>query len=100
MLNSAEIVYINKHQAAALIGRSTGTLKDWRRNESLGKFPCLRRGIHWKYLNATSIVYDRELLIDLIANSEAPELHEIAIQNSLARLLSSQSVKTSRRKAA
>jgi hypothetical protein len=76
--------FIDKHQAAAIVGKSSSTLKKWRLNGTL------KRGIHWVRVNERSTLYNRDLLIDLVANFETPELHERAISNFLASLPSSQ----------
>jgi hypothetical protein len=91
-------VFVDKRTAAAIVGVSAETLKTWRENEQLGKLPCLKRGIHFVRPTATSTLYNRELLVDLVANFETPELHEIAIRNFLAALPSSQAPVKSRAK--
>jgi hypothetical protein len=86
--------FIDKHAAAQIVGRSPWTLKKWRQNG------VLKRGIHWVASTPKSTLYNRELLIDLVANFNTPELHEIAIRNFLAALPSSQAPIKSRAKTA
>jgi hypothetical protein len=85
-----DAVFVKTRVAAAIIGLDPDTLKTWRENELLEKTPCLRRGIHFVKPSPTLTLYNRELLIDFIANIETPEHHERAIECFLAGLPSSQ----------
>jgi hypothetical protein len=86
--------FIDKHAAAQIVGRSPWTLKKWRQNG------VLKQGIHWVAPTPKSTLYNRDLLIDLVANFNTPEHHEIAIENFLAALPSSQPTVKSTRKIA
>jgi hypothetical protein len=93
-----ESVFVNKRVAAAIVGLDPDTLKTWRENQSRGNRPCLIRGIHWVAPTTRSTLYNRSLLIDFVANIHEPALHEIAIENFLASLPSSQAPVKSRAK--
>jgi hypothetical protein len=79
-----QCVFAGPSEATAVTGLSRGELKDLRLSGELQK------GAHWVAINSRSIKYNVQLLIDWMANRHAPELHEIAIQNFLASLPSSQ----------
>lgn len=76
--------FINKHQAADLLGVSVETLKSWR------KKGLLRNGVHYSG-NDKFVRYNQQLLLDwLINRSRDPEAHERAVDNFLASLASNQ----------
>jgi hypothetical protein len=85
--------FVGPREAASLIGYSYHSLKKLRRNN-------LQNGIHFVVLGPRKIVYNAGLLIDWIANFNDPELHEIAVQNYLRSLPSSQPTIKSRAKCA
>lgn len=78
--------WLNKHDAAKLLGISTHTLKIYRK-----RYWTL--GIHFQYLNSRTIRYHRDLLIDWLANRFCPTAHQRAIEVYLASLLSNQTKK-------
>jgi hypothetical protein len=86
--------FIGPREAADLIGYSYHSLKKLRRNQ-------FQNGIHFVVLGPRKIVYNAGLLIDWIANFNDPALHQIAVQNYLRSLPSSQlTVKSTRKNAA
>jgi hypothetical protein len=86
--------FITKNEAAEIISRSPHRLKTWRLDGRL------KRGIHWVAVNSRAVLYNRELLLDLVANFDTPAHHEIAISNYLKSLPSSQPTIKSRAKCA
>lgn len=79
-------------EATKITGLSCHQLKKLRLS---GK---LQLGIHWQYLNSRSVLYNAVLIADWVANRHKPAFHEIAIQNYLASLPSSQPPVKSRAK--
>lgn len=89
--------FCNRTEAAALTGLSPHSLKKLRLSGRL------TQGIHWVYITSRSIAYNRDLLLDWVANRSNPAFHERAIENYLASLPSSQppaNVKSNRKTAA
>ena len=82
--------WINKHSASALLDISVHTLKSYR-------ILYWQSGIHYQYLNSRTIRYNRELIIDWMANISYPEAHQRAIQAYLASLPSNQTKKRDRK---
>ena len=82
--------WINKHSASVLLDISIRTLKTYR-------ILYWQSGIHYQYLNTRTIRYNRELLIDWLANRSCPEAHQRAIEAYLASLPSNQPKKRGRR---
>ncbi len=83
-------LWINKHSASALLDISVHTLKSYR-------ILHWQSGIHYQYLNSRTIRYNRELIIDWLANISYPEAHQRAIQAYLASLPSNQTRKRDRK---
>lgn len=83
--------WINKHEAAALLGISVHTLKSYRKL-------YWQSGIQYQHINSRTIRYHRRLILDWIANRSNPECHQRAIEAYLVSLLSNQP-KTRGRKA-
>jgi hypothetical protein len=83
--------WLNKHTAAALLGISSHTLKSYRKL-------YWEYGIHYQRYNSRTIRYNRELILDWVANRSSPECHQRAIEAYLASLPSNQP-KTRGRKA-
>ncbi|WP_019502354.1 hypothetical protein [Pseudanabaena sp. PCC 6802] len=77
-------VWVDKHQAARIIGKSTETLKKLRES---GK---LLAGIHYQHTSRTSIRYNAYLLQDWVANQHDPNSHLRAIENWQRSLPSNQ----------
>ena len=83
-------IWINKHDAAQLLGISVHTLKNYRQQH-------WQLGIHFQRLNSRTIRYHQPLLIDWLANRLSPATHQKAIEFYLASLLSNQPQKRGRR---
>jgi hypothetical protein len=81
-------------EATKITGLTTHQLKKLRLSGRLIE------GVHWVYLNSRAVLYNSTLITDWIANRHAPEHHEIAIENFLAALPSSQPTVKSTRKIA
>jgi hypothetical protein len=77
-------VWVDKHQAARIIAKSTETLKKLRES---GK---LLAGIHYQRMGRTSIRYNAYLLQDWVANQHDPNSHLRAIENWQRSLPSNQ----------
>lgn len=74
---------LDKHQAAALLGISTYTLRRYRQR-------YWTEGIHYTCLEPQTIRYNRELLEDWQANRSDLAAHQRAIETYRASLLSNQ----------
>ncbi len=86
-----EPIYVTTDQCAAMLGVSADTLKTWR----LGKGripPRLTQGAHWSNPTGRQVLFHRALMIDFVANSHRPELHQKAVVAFLADLPSSRAV--------
>lgn len=77
----------SKREAAKVTGLSPLTLRDWRLS---GK---LIENVHWVRVSATCVLYNLELLSNLIANKAAPEIHQAAINEFLASVTSANGLK-------
>jgi hypothetical protein len=82
--------WIDKHDAAELLGISTHTLKTYRKKHWTAQ-------IHFQYLNSRAIRYHEGLIRDWIANRFYPAAHQKAIEFYLASLLSNQKKKRGRK---
>lgn len=82
--------WLNKHDAAKLLGISTHTLKTYRKKHWTAQ-------IHFQYLNSRVIRYHEGLIRDWIANRFYPAAHQKAIEFYLASLLSNQMKKRGRK---
>ena len=82
--------WINKHSASALLEISVHTLKTYR-------ILHWQSGIHYQHLNSRTIRYNRELIIDWMANISYPEAHQRAIQAYLASLPSNHNKRRDRK---
>jgi predicted transcriptional regulator len=82
--------WLNKHDAAKLLGISTHTLKTYRKKHWTAQ-------IHFQYLNSRAIRYHEGLIRDWIANRPYPKAHQRAITFYLASLLSNQKKKRGRK---
>ncbi len=82
--------WINKHSASDLLDISVHTLKKYR-------IVHWQSGIHYQHLNARTIRYNRELIIDWLVNLSCPEAHQRAIEAYLASLPSNQTRKRDRK---
>ena len=82
--------WLNKHDAADLLGISTHTLKTYRKKHWTVQ-------IHFQYLNSRTIRYHESLLRDWIANRFYPAAHQRAIEFYLASLPSNQKKKRGRK---
>lgn len=85
-----EKCWVDKYEAAALLGISVHTLKSYRKL-------YWQSGIQYQYINSRTIRYHRWLILDWIANRFAPECHQRAIELYLASLPSNQSKTNTRR---
>jgi hypothetical protein len=86
--------FCNRLEATRATGLSHHSLKKLRLSGRL------ENGIHWVYVTSRTIAYNHDLLIDWVANRKNPAHHEIAIQNYLRSLPSSQPPIKSRAKIA
>ncbi|CAN1209054.1 hypothetical protein TUMEXPCC7403_02445 [Tumidithrix helvetica PCC 7403] len=77
-------VWVDKHQAARIIGKSTETLKKFRES---GK---LLAGIHYQNMGRISIRYNAYLLQDWVANQHEHNAHLRGIENWQKSLPSNQ----------
>jgi hypothetical protein len=84
---------VGKHEAAAILGVSTETLKRYR----LQKDSTLLKGIHYFVWNSRVVRYNPVLLADWGMNRDAPQAHQKAIEAFLASLPSNQAKKRGRR---
>lgn len=82
--------WLNKHDAAKLLGISTHTLKIYRK-----KYWIL--GIHFQYLNCRTIRYHEGLLRDWFANFSDLQAHQRGIEIYLDSLPSNQKNKRGRK---
>ncbi|MEB3288921.1 MAG: hypothetical protein VKI82_03335 [Leptolyngbya sp.] len=80
-----EYKFGTKHQAAALTGLSSETLKKYRLIDQ-----TLLEGIHWVKLNSRTIRYNLTLLLDWMENRSDPAAHQQAIEQYLITKLSNQ----------
>jgi hypothetical protein len=87
-------LFCNRLEAQRVTGLSQHSLKKLRLSGRL------EEGVHWVYVTSRTIAYNRDLLLDWIANRRNPEHHQIAIQKYLASLPSSQAAVKSTRKIA
>lgn len=79
----ADSNWVNPKGAAKILGISKHTLKFYRKRH-------WTLGVHFQYLNSRTIRYHEELLRDWFANISEPHVHQRAIENYLASLLSNQ----------
>ncbi|MBE9100243.1 hypothetical protein [Vacuolonema iberomarrocanum] len=78
-------------EMAKIVGLSRKTLQRMRTSGEL------QERIHWIKFNKTRILYNVQLVIDKLQNSNAPQLHHRAINNYLMSLPSYQSEKKGRK---
>ncbi len=72
--------WLNKSQAAALIGLSPHTLRRYRER---GEWVA---GIHYSKLAQNHVVYNEPLILDWVANRGNPAAHQRAIEQYLTQL--------------
>jgi len=74
--------WLNKSQAAALLGLSPHTLRRYReRGEWI-------KGIHYSKIAQNHVVYNELLILDWVANRHNPAAHQRAIEQYLTQLSS------------
>jgi hypothetical protein len=79
-LVTPQVEFIDKHQAAKILGVQPGTLKKYRKEEKLIE------GVHFVRLSAQAIRYNKVLIEDLVINWNDPLRHQQVIANYLASL--------------
>ncbi|WP_103123744.1 hypothetical protein [Nostoc cycadae] len=79
-----DIQFCSKITLRQKIGLSNSTFKKYRNSG------VWLEGIHWQRLNTRSVRYNLPLILDWVANRNAPEVHQIAIENYLRSLPSNQ----------
>jgi DNA-binding transcriptional MerR regulator len=85
--------WLNKSQAAALLGLSPHTLRRYRER---GEWQA---GIHYSKVAANHVVYNERLILDWVANRNNPAQHRRAIEQYLTELSANgETPKTTRRK--
>jgi hypothetical protein len=84
-------VFIRASLLSYETGLSRTTLKRYRLQG------VWQEGIHWQRLNSRSVLYNKPLVMDWIANRTNPQAHQRAIENYLSSLLSNQPKKRGRR---
>lgn len=89
----AGVRLVGKHEAAAILGVSTETLKRYR----LQKDSTLIKGIHYFVWNSRVVRYNPVLLADWGMNRDTPQAHQKAIEVFLASLPSNQAKQRGRR---
>lgn len=72
--------WLNKQQAAALIGLSAHTLRRYRER---GEWV---EGVHYSKVAQNHIVYNERLILDWVANRSNPAAHQRAIEQYLIEL--------------
>lgn len=82
---------LNSKNAALLLDMSMDTLERYRSNSEIGWI----QGIHWYQLPGGEYRYNRDLLIDWLANCHDPDAHSRAVQNFQDSLLSNRRKKRS-----
>jgi Putative excisionase (DUF1233) len=72
-------MFVTAKEIKEFTSLSDGTLRTLRQTAWV-------EGAHFCVIGYSSIIYNRELIADWIANKHQPELHENAIENYLANL--------------
>lgn len=90
--------WLDKHNAAKVIGLSIHTLKKLR-SEKAREADRLIEGIHFVRYGEYCVRYNADLLRDYAATRSDPEAHKRAIELYLASLPSNQPKRAGRRKA-
>lgn len=89
-------VWIDKHNAAKILGFSVHTLKKLR-SEKARKVDRLIEGVHFVRYGTHCVRYNSELLKDYAATRFDPEAHNRAIASYLASLPSNQPKRVGRK---
>lgn len=76
-------IYGSHRDVAKLFCASIHTVKRYRKE-------LMQEGIHYMYLNKRKIIYNLELIQDLIQNANDPAAHQRAIERYLSKLPSNQ----------
>lgn len=76
-------LYGSQHDVARLFCASVHTVKRYRKE-------MMQEGIHYVCLNKRKIIYNLELIQDLIQNASDPVAHQRAIERYFANLPSNQ----------
>lgn len=74
------MAWLNKAQAAALLGLSPHTLRRYRERQQW------LEGIHYSKLAQNHVLYNEPLILDWVANRHNPAAHQRAIQQYLTQL--------------
>lgn len=74
------MVWLSKTETAKLIGRSPHTLRRYRERGDW------QEGIHYSKLSQNSIVYNKRLILDWVANRNNPIAHQRTIEQFLTEI--------------